>query len=101
MKIVWEPIIYAGQAPVLCVLCGTKSTPIKTQGKFVIAVVYNNRGMYCGEACKHCVQARPESIKELLQERLTRLHGQVMDLEELVSEEIQMPTLEEEFRSYG
>lgn len=101
MKIVWEPIIYAGQAPVLCVLCGTKSTPIKTQGKFVIAVVYNNRGMYCGEACKHCVQARPESIKELLQERLTRLHGQVMDLEELVAEEIQMPTLEEEFRSYG
>lgn len=101
MKIVWEPIIYAGQAPVLCVLCGTRSTPVKTQGKFLIAVVYNSRGMYCGEACKHCVQARPESIKELLQERLTRLQGQVMDLEELVSEEIQMPTLEEEFRSYG
>ena len=101
MKIVWEPIIYAGQAPVLCVLCGTRSTPIKTKGKFVIAVVYNDRGIYSGEACKHCVNARPESIRELLQERLARLQTQVVELEELAGEEIQMPTLEEEFRSYG
>jgi hypothetical protein len=101
VKIVWEPIIYAGQAPVLCVLCGTRSTPIKTKGKFVIAVVYNDRGAYCGEACRHCVHARPESIKELLQERLTRLQAQVLELEELADEEIRMPTLEEEFRSYG
>jgi hypothetical protein len=101
VRIVWEPIIYAGQAPVLCVLCGTRSLPIKTKGKFLIAVVYNNRGIYCGEACKHCVNARPESIQELLQERLVRLKAQVMELEELAGEEIQMPTLEEEFRSYG
>lgn len=67
----------------------------------MIAVVYNDRGIYCGEACKHCVNARPESLKELLQERLMRLQAQVMELEELAREEIQMPTLEEEFRSYG
>jgi hypothetical protein len=101
VKIVWEPIIYAGQAPVFCVLCGSRSLPVKTKGRFVIAVVYNDRGAYCGEACKHCLNARPESIKELLQERLIRLQAKVMELEELTEEEIEMPTLEQEFRSFG
>lgn len=99
MKIVWEQSIYVGNAPVFCTICGRRSYPIRgRRNQLLLAVIYDQRGVMCGEACKDCTAAGSEGIKARLQERIQEFQSKIADLEHLASEAIEPPTLEEEFQ---
>jgi len=101
MKIIWETCVAVGLAPVPCTLCGRSYRPQRTRNhQFLLALIYNNQGRFCGEACWDCVQAGSEAIHEHLSHRLQTLQTMVEELQILAQEEIQLPTLEQEFRSH-
>ncbi|MEN9205505.1 MAG: hypothetical protein Q6J68_04260 [Thermostichales cyanobacterium SZTDM-1c_bins_54] len=101
MKIAWESCIYGGTVPVTCAVCGSKCYPIKVRSHhFVVAVLYDNRGHFRGEVCRSCAQASPEHIKQQLQERLVLVRQQAAELESLLTEEVECPPLEAEFRHF-
>ncbi len=101
MKIAWEPCIYGAQTPVPCVICGQRHTPSSTRSqRAMLAVVYDQEGRVYGEACRSCVRLGPDGIRAYLQERIASLQAQVQDLQHLNQGEINLPSLEEEWRAY-
>ncbi len=98
MRIVWEQSIYFGNAPVFCSICGHRSHPIRSgSNQLLLAVIYDHQGVMHGEACRDCVASGSEGIKARLQERIESLHKKVAELELLAQEDMQIPTLEQEF----
>jgi hypothetical protein len=99
MKIVWEPSVYIGNAPVFCTLCGHRSYPLRVKGnQLLLAVIYDRQGVVRGEACRDCVAAGSAEIKIRLQERIQALQDQVSELQEMAHADIQTPSLEQEFQ---
>jgi hypothetical protein len=99
VKIVWEQSIYVGNAPVFCTLCGRRSHPIRgRRNQLLLAIIYDQRGVACGEACRDCVVSGSVGIKARLQERIQGFREKIAELEHLESEDIEPPTLEEEFQ---
>ena len=99
MKIVWEPSIYVGNAPVFCTICGRRSYPIRNRrNQLLLAVIYDRRGVAWGEACRDCAASGSEGIKVRIQERLCSLQEKMNELRMLAEEEIETPTLEQEFQ---
>lgn len=99
MRIVWEQSAYIGNAPVFCTICGRKSHPVRgRRNQLLLAIIYDNQGVACGEACRDCVVAGTEGIKARLHERIQDLQAKISELQLLAQEEIQTPTLEEEFQ---
>jgi hypothetical protein len=102
LKIRWEPSVYVGQAPVFCVVCGYQARPMRVRGgQYLLAIVYNDQDIVYGEACRSCVASGPHEIRERLQERINTLQSKLRDLQMLVAEDVQVPTLEEEFEPYS
>jgi hypothetical protein len=101
MKIVWEPSIYVGNAPVFCTICGRRSHPVRSkQNQFLLAVIYNDQDVALGEACRDCVSVGTEGIRARLQERIQSLEAQLAELKMFAEADIQTPSLEQEFRVY-
>lgn len=101
MRITWESCIYGGTVPVTCAICANKCYPTQVRPhRFVLAVLYDNRGRFRGEVCRSCAASSPETIKQHLQERLTRLRHQTNELESLLREEVECPGLEAEFHHF-
>lgn len=101
MRIKWEQSVYVGQVPVCCAICGGQARPIRTRGnQYLLAVVYDDRGSAQGEVCRDCLAAGSNGIKDRLQERIQSLQSQLAELQTLVQEDFQVPSLEEEFHSY-
>lgn len=101
MKIVWEQSIYVGNAPVFCSICGCQSYPIRNQkNQLLLAVIYDQRGVALGEACRDCVAAGSAGIRSRLQERIQSLQNKITQLQTLAEAEIQTPSLEQEFHVY-
>ncbi|BAU43908.1 hypothetical protein HPC62_08385 [Thermoleptolyngbya sichuanensis A183] len=102
MKIVWEQSIYFGNVPVFCSICGRESRPIRSgSNQLLLAVIYNDQGVICGEACSDCVSAGPQVIRARLQDRVEILREKLADVEaiaQLAQDTIELPTLEQEFR---
>ncbi|MBD3880849.1 hypothetical protein IFO70_03675 [Phormidium tenue FACHB-886] len=99
MKIVWEHSIYVGNAPVFCTICGRRSYPIRNRrNQLLLAVIYDQRGVAWGEACRDCVASGSEGIKARIQERVHSLQEKINELTTLAEEEIEPPTLEQEFQ---
>ncbi|NJN59435.1 MAG: hypothetical protein HC879_19040 [Leptolyngbyaceae cyanobacterium SL_5_9] len=99
MKIVWEPSVYIGNAPVFCTICGRRAYPLRTRGnQLLLAVIYDRHEVVRGEACRDCVASGPTGIKTRLQERIQSLQAQVSELQEMTHEEMQTPSLEQEFQ---
>lgn len=101
MKIIWETSIYVGNAPVFCTICGCRSYPVKSQqNQFLLAVIYDDRGVALGEACRDCVAAGTEGIRARLQERIESLEAKIAELQMFADSDIQTPSLEQEFQVY-
>ncbi len=101
MKIVWEPCVYGGNAPVPCVICGRWAKPMRSlRNQALLAVVYDNSGKLYGEACRSCVQSGASGIKAHLKERITSLQAQLSDLQQLEEGCVEVPSLEQELRVY-
>ncbi|GAB4386446.1 MAG: hypothetical protein Kow00121_53060 [Elainellaceae cyanobacterium] len=101
MRIVWEPSVYVGNAPVFCTICGRRSYPVRNQqNQLLLAVIYNQQGVALGEACRDCVGAGPAGIQTRLQERIQSLQNKIDELQVLAEAEIQTPSLEQEFQIY-
>lgn len=101
MKIVWEPCVYGGNAPVPCVICGRWAKPMRNlRNQALLAVVYDHTGKMYGEACRDCVQSGATEIQEKLKERITSLQAQLCDLQALEQGEVQLPSLEHELRVF-
>ncbi|UFP92645.1 hypothetical protein [Gloeobacter morelensis] len=101
MKIVWETTVYAGNGPSYCAICTGRFHPLRARGSLsVLAVVYNQRGQACGEACRDCAGASVELLRRLLGERIEKLRSDLQDLEALAAEPIEPPSLEQEFRAH-
>lgn len=101
MKIVWEPSIYVGNAPVFCSICGRQSYPIRnSKNQLILAVIYDKQEVALGEACRDCVAAGSAGIRSRLQERIQSFQNKIADLQTLAEAEIQTPSLEEEFHVY-
>jgi len=98
VKIVWERSVYIGNAPVFCIICDRRCYPLQANGQLLLAVLYDRHGVMCGEACRSCVSAGTAGIKTRLQERIHSLQAKAAELERLAQEEIQTPTLEQEFQ---
>jgi hypothetical protein len=99
VKIVWEQSIYIGNAPVFCAICGRKSHPTRgRRNQLLLAVIYDRRGVACGEACRDCVAAGSAGIRERLQDRIETFQEKIAELKHLEAEEIEPPSLEEEFQ---
>lgn len=99
MKIVWEQSVYVGNAPVFCAICGHRSYPVRgRRNQLLLAVIYDQRGVACGEVCRDCVAAGSAGIQLRLQERLQTLQAKVAELQEFAEVEIQTPSLEQEFQ---
>lgn len=99
MKIVWEPSVYFGNAPVFCSICGRESRPIRTgSNQLLLAVIYDPQGVVCGEACSDCVAAGPKGIKMRLNDRIESLQAKLSELQGLAQAEMQIPSLEQEFQ---
>ena len=102
MKIVWEPSIYVGNAPVFCTICGCRSYPVRSrqQNQLLLAIIYNDRGVALGEACRDCVAGGTEGIRIRLQERIQSLEAKISELKAFAEADIQTPSLEQEFQVY-
>lgn len=99
MKVVWEKTVYLGNAPVFCAICGYQTRPIRNAAnQLLLAVIYDHRGVACGEACADCVAAGSRGVRARLQDRIQSVKHKLSDLEALAQGEIQMPSLEEEFQ---
>jgi Zn-finger protein len=99
MKIVWEHSIYVGNIPVFCAICGCPSHPVQNKHKqILLAVIYDEKGIAWGEACRDCVSAGSETIQARLQERLQSLQKKIEELQMLAAEKIETPSLEQEFQ---
>jgi hypothetical protein len=102
MKICWEPSVYVGQAPTICIICSCRAEPVRVRGsQYLIAVVYDDHGTLRGEACRSCAHSSPHQIHECLQERITSLQAQLTELQAMASEPVQTPSLEAEFKSHS
>lgn len=102
MRIQWEQSIYGGTVPVTCTICGERITSIRNRRNlYLLAVIYNQQGRVCGEACRSCVAAGPQEIQERLQERICQLEATLGELQALAGEGVEVPTLEEEFNTYS
>jgi hypothetical protein len=64
----------------------------------LLAVIYNDRGVALGEACRDCVAAGTEGIQARLQERIQSLEAKITELKTFAEAEIQTPSLEQEFQ---
>lgn len=101
MRIQWERTVYVGKAPSRCLLCGEQFRPLRIQGQVhLLAVIYDAQEKYYGEACPACVARGTQQIQKILQERVLDLRQKIQELEALAAQEILVPSLEEEFRSY-
>lgn len=99
MKIVWEHSIYVGNAPVFCSICGRRSYPVRSRtNQLLLAIIYDDQGVARGEACRDCVSAGTSAIKNRLQERIQSYQEKINELKLLSAEDIETPTLEEEFQ---
>jgi hypothetical protein len=103
VKISWEPLVYGGQVPITCCICGDRALPQRLRGShFLVAVIYTEQGKVFGEACPGCANANPEEIQARLQAQIQDLKAKLADLETLANEPvIQTPSLEEEFNSFS
>jgi hypothetical protein len=99
VKIVWEQSIYNGSAPIFCAICGHQSYPVRSQrNQLLLAVLYDRKGVAWGEVCRDCVAAGSPGIRSRLQERIQSLRDKMNELESFAREEIETPSLEEEFQ---
>jgi hypothetical protein len=98
VKIVWERSIYVGNVPVFCTICGHQSYPIRSKNQLLLAVLYDNHDVMRGEVCRDCVASGSSGIKARLQERIQALQDKLSDLERVAQEDVQIPTLEQEFQ---
>lgn len=99
MNIVWEQSVYVGNAPVFCAICGHRAYPTRdSRNQLLLAVIYDYRGVACGEACRDCVASSPVGIRQKLQEQIHSLQEKIAELEHLGVGEIHLPSLEEEFQ---
>jgi Zn-finger protein len=99
VKIVWEHSIYVGNAPVFCSICGCRSYPIRSRrNQLLLAVIYDQQGVAWGEACRDCVTAGSSGIKARLRDRIQSLQEKIEELQALAIEDIETPTLEQEFQ---
>ena len=99
VKIVWEPSVYFGSAPVFCTLCGQEARPIRSgANQLLIGVIYDCYDVVWGEACHHCIALGSEGIKALLSSRIDTLRAKLSDLEALAQGELQLPSIEQEFQ---
>lgn len=101
MKITWEPMVYGGQVPVTCAICGDRAVPRRLRGShYLLAVIYTQEGKVFGEACASCATTSPHELQHLLQARIQALTNELDELKALAAESyIQTPSLEEEFNS--
>lgn len=101
MKIVWEQSVYVGNAPVFCTICGRRSYPIRNRrNQLLLAVIYDQRDVAIGEACRDCVVSGTSGIQTRLQERIQSLQQKIDELQVLADVEIATPTLEQEFQMH-
>lgn len=101
MKISWERTIYVGNRPIPCSICGRKAMPMRTKNnQYLLAVIYNHQDQACGEACRNCVASGAKGIKAHLQERIQALQTKLAELKELDAEDVQLPTLAQEFNAH-
>jgi hypothetical protein len=101
VKIVWEPSVYFGSAPVFCTLCGQEARPIRSgANQLLIGVIYDCHDVVWGEACHHCIALGSEGIKALLGSRIETLRSKLSDLEALAQGELQVPSIEQEFQMH-
>lgn len=99
MKIVWEQSVYIGNVPVFCTICGQRSYPIRSRrNQLLLAVLYDKHGVMHGEVCRDCVASGADGIQARLQERIQTLQSKVTELQKLACEQVQPPSLEEEFQ---
>jgi len=99
VKIVWEQSVYIGNAPVFCAICGHRAYPVRTRrNRLMLAVLYDDRDVMQGEACRDCVTSGSAEIKTRLQERIEKLQQQMNELQAMAQSEIETPSLEEEFQ---
>jgi hypothetical protein len=68
------------------------------KNQLLLAIIYDKRGVAWGEACRDCVAAGSTGIKARLQERIQSFEAKIAELQTLADEEIQTPTLEQEFQ---
>lgn len=103
MKIAWEPMVYGGQVPVSCAICGDRAVPRRLRGShYLLAIVYTQQGKVFGEACESCANASPHELRQLLDARIQALTGQLDELKALAAEsDIETPSLEDEFNSFS
>jgi hypothetical protein len=100
MHITWEKSVYAGKVPVECVICGQRATPIRAKNnQFLIAVLHNHRDKVLGEVCRTCTRSGSIGIQQRLQERITNLEAKIQELGEIAAQEVQVPTLAQEFEA--
>ncbi|HEY9646614.1 MAG TPA: hypothetical protein V6C88_09605 [Chroococcidiopsis sp.] len=64
----------------------------------MLAVIYDAQGKVYGEACRSCVASGSSGIRDRLNDRIHSLQAKLSDLQTLAQEDIQPPTLEEEFQ---
>lgn len=98
VKIVWEKSVYVGNVPVFCTICGHQSYPIRSKNQLLLAVLYDQQGVVRGEVCRDCVAVGSVGIKARLQERIQALKSKMMELEMVAQEDVQTPSLEQEFQ---
>jgi hypothetical protein len=98
VKILWEQSVYIGNAPVFCTICDRRCYPIQVRGQSLLAVIYDQKGVVCGEACRSCVASGSAGIKARLQDRIQALQAKAAELQMLAQADIQTPTLEQEFQ---
>lgn len=99
MKIVWEQSVYVGNAPVFCTLCGQEARPIRSgANQLLIGVIYDRHDVMWGEACHHCIARGSEGLKALLASRMDSLRAKLSELEAIAQEELQLPSIEQEFQ---
>jgi hypothetical protein len=99
VNIVWEQSVYVGNAPVFCAICGRRSHPTRgRRNQLLLAVIYDHRGVACGEACRDCVVSGSTGIRQKLQDRIQSFQEKIAELEHLGVGDVEPPSLEEEFQ---
>jgi hypothetical protein len=102
VKIVWEQSVYVGNAPVFCAICDRRSYPVRDKrNRLLLAVIYDQRGVAWGEACRDCVAAGSAGIRTRIQDRIESYKKKIDELQTLVEAEIETPTLEQEFQFHS
>ncbi|AFY69628.1 hypothetical protein Pse7367_1336 [Thalassoporum mexicanum PCC 7367] len=100
MHISWEKSVYGGKVPVECVICGQRATPIRAKNnQFLFAALHNDRDKVLGEVCRSCTRSGSAGIQQRLGERISRLEAKLQELKEIAADEVQVPTLAQEFEA--